>query len=182
MKTRALTASEATARLIEIGFGKEWDSHNFIQDNDYTRPYGETNFTYANPIVNRFGPEKLYWDMVGVRYSIIIREDYKGNSNVLLYRWEGSHGECIADYNKMKAAEKKAFMEMLENAVRIDWPKPQEIRDCFRDASYKDERGVCHTAFIANDGMLHTLAEREPFLNFFPGEHYEYNEKPFIVK
>ena len=182
MKTRALTASEATARLFEIGFGKDWNSRNFIQDNDFTRPFGETNFTYANPRVNSFGPELIMWDMVGVRYSVEIREDYKGNSNVLLYRFNGHNGECIANYNKMKAAEKKAFMEMLENAVLIDWPEPQTIRNGFRDASYKDERGVCHSAFYAPDGKFYTFAERTPFLEFFPGEHYEYNGKPFVRK
>ena len=150
MKTRALTASEATARLFEIGFSK--DSRNCIQDNDFTRPFGETNFTYANPRVNCFGPELIMWDMVGVRYSVEILEDYKGNSNVLLYRFNGHNGECIANYNKMKAAEKK------------------------------DERGVSHSAFYAPDGKFYTFAERTPFLEFFPGEQYEYNGKPFVRK
>ena len=182
MKTRALTASEATAKLIEMGFGKEWNQHNFIADNEFTLPFGKTNFTYANPRVNSFGPEMIMWDMVGVRYSIGILEDSKGNSNISLYRWNGHNGTRIASYNKMNASEKKAFMEMLENAVLIDWPEPQTIRNGFRDASYKDERGVYHSAFYAPDGKFYTFAERTPFLEFFPGEHYEYNGKPFVRK
>ena len=180
MKTRALTASEATAKLIEMGFRKGLD--NSIQDNDYTRPFGETSFTYANPRVNSFGPEMIMWDMVGIRYSVEIFEDFKGNSNVLLYRFNGHNGTAIANYNKMKAAEKKAFMEMLENAVLIDWPEPQRTRNGFRDASYKDERNVRHTAFIAPDGKFVAFKEREPYLNFYPGEHYEYNGKPIVRK
>lgn len=182
MKTRALTASEATAKLIELGFSKNWDSHDFIQDNDFTRPFGETTFTYTNPVPNCFGPDILSWDMVGVRYEIKVCEDYKGNSNVRLYRFEGHNGKCIADYNKMKASEKKAFMEMLENAVLIDWPEPQKTRNGFRDAKYKDEHGVTHLAFYAPDGTFVEFKDKDAYLNFFPGEHYEYNEKPFVRK
>ena len=155
---------------------------NFIADNEYTRPFGETNFTYANPHINHFGPEMLMWEAIGVRYSIEILEDEAGRSNITLYRWEGSFGKPIASYNKMKAAEKKAFMEMLENAVLIDWPQPQSIRNGFRDASYKDENGVCHSAFYAPDGKLISFKEREAYLNYYPGEHYEYNGKPYIRK
>ena len=182
MKTRALTASEATAKLIEMGYGKEWNQTNYIADNEFTLPFGKTNFTFANPRVNFFGPDMIMWDSVGVRYSVGILEDSKGNSNIFVYRWNGSCGTCIASYNKMKAAEKKAFMEMLENAVLIDWPEPQRTRDGFRDASYKDENGVHHTAFYAPDGKFVSFAERQPYLNFFPGEHYEYNGTPYIRK
>lgn len=180
--TRALTASEATAKLFEMGFTNDWNKTNWIADNEFTLPFGKTNFTYANPRVNSFGPELISWDTVGVRYSVEILEDSKGNSNIFIYRWNNGTDSCIASYNKMKAAEKKSFMEMLEKAVLIDWPAPQTIRNGFRDASYKDENGVHHSAFYAPDGKFVSFANRHAYLNFYPGEHYEYNGKPFIRK
>lgn len=149
MRTRALTASEAVERLAEIGYkvGDGLSSMNCIKDNAYTLPYGATTFQYVNPTPNTFNPALLYWEQVGVRYSVWVYEDVNGNSNVYLFRWNGSNGCPIANYNKMKAAEKKAFIAMLETAERYTLPVPQRVRDGYRDASYKDENGVYHTAY-----------------------------------
>ena len=179
---KALTASEATAKLLTLGYSKDWNARNYIKDNDYTLPFGKTTFTYVNPRPNMFGPDILYWEAVGVRYNVEVYEDSKGRSNILLYRFEGDNGKAIANYNKMKAAEKKAFMEMLENATIIDFPAPQRERDGFRDASYKDENGVSHTAWYDRDGNFCTSADREKYLNFYPGEHYEYTAAPVVRK
>lgn len=99
MRTRALTASEATARLISLGYSQ--NAHTTIKDNEYTLPFGKSEN--------------------GVFYSVQVWEDNKGNSNVILYRYIPSKCGCsigtpIANYNKMKAVEKKAFMQMLETA------------------------------------------------------------------
>lgn len=180
MRTRALTASEANARLIELGFSI---GLNTIQDNEYTLPFGTTTYTYANPSPNPFGPCHLYWESVGVKFSIGIEEDYKGNSNILLLMFNGCNGKAIANYNKMKAAEKKAFMEMAENAIRIEFPKPQALRDGFRDAKYMDEHGCYHTAFYDPFGnYCDKYSEFKKYESFYPGEHYEYNATPIIKK
>ena len=126
MKTRALTASEAVARLVEIGYVV---GSNCIKDNAFTLPFGETTFRYVNPRPNMFNPSILAWDSTGVRYAVRVYEDCKGNSNIFLYRYEGDCGMPIADYNKMKAAEKKEFMAMLESAERYELQQPQDIKE-----------------------------------------------------
>ena len=51
---RALTASEATALLIErLGFDSLSDKIYFIKDNDFTRRYGVSDFKWVNPDGNR---------------------------------------------------------------------------------------------------------------------------------
>ena len=158
MKTRALTASEAVARLIELGYSLEGKG-NCIKDNDYTLPLGETTFAYVNPEPNMFNPSILYWEMEGVYYRVCLHEDSRGNSNVTLLRFEGCNGICVANYNKMKAAQKKEFMAMLESAERYSLPVPQRERDGWKDASYLDEKGAHHTAWYNSRGEYVTFKE-----------------------
>ena len=100
MRTRALTASEATARLISLGYFP--NALTTIKDNECTLPFGKSEN--------------------GVFYGVQVWEDNKGNSNIFLFRFIQndvvgcSIGVPIANYNKMKAAEKKTFMQMLETA------------------------------------------------------------------
>ena len=156
MKTRALTASEAVARLLEIGYVVGMNS---IKDNDFTLPFGETTFQYVNPTPNSFNPSILFWESTGVRYAVRVYEDFKGNSNIFLCRYEGDCCIAIANYNKMKAAQKKEFMAMLESAERYSLPVPQRERDGWKDASYKDEAGVHHTAWYNSRGEYVTFKE-----------------------
>ena len=158
MRTRALTASEAVARLIELGYDLE-DKCNYIKDNDYTLPFGETTFEWVNPEPNCFNPSLLYWEMEGVYYKVCLLEDRLGNSNVTLIRFEGRNGICVANYNKMKAAQKKEFMAMLESADRYSLPAPQRERDGWKDASYTDEKGLHQTAWYNSRGEYVTLKE-----------------------
>lgn len=156
---RALTASEATALLIEkLGF----DSHSmetyYIQDNDYTRRFGVSDFKWINPEHNRFNPALAYWTGVGTRFSICISE-WNGRSNVYLDMWDGCNGRAVANYNKMNAAEKKEFIEMCLTAKRANYDQPFRVWDGWKDESYKDENGVCHTAWRTPDGVLHTSRE-----------------------
>ena len=156
---RALTASEATALLIEkLGF----DSHSmetyYIQDNDYTRRFGVSDFKWINPKHNTFNPALAHWTGIGVCFSICIHE-WRGKSNVLLYMWEGQSGHAVADYNKMKAAGKKEFIEMCLTAKRAYYNQPFRVWDGWKDESYKDENGVWHTAWRTPDGVLHTSRE-----------------------
>lgn len=104
MRTRALTASEATARLICLGYYQ--NAHTTIKDNEYTLTFGKSEN--------------------GIYYSVQVWEDGRGNSNIILYRFVPSKacsdtaiGVPIANYNKMKASEKKAFMQMLETAEKL---------------------------------------------------------------
>lgn len=104
MRTRALTASEATARLISLGYYQ--NAHTTIKDNEYTLPFGKSEN--------------------GVYYTIQVWEDGRGNSNIRLYRFapikacpDTAIGVPVANYNKMKASEKKAFIQMLESAERM---------------------------------------------------------------
>ena len=99
MRTRALSASEATARLIGLGFYQ--NAQTTIKDNEYTLPYGKSEN--------------------GGFYSVEVWEDGNGRSNIVLYKFIPSKTGCsigtpIANYNKMKASEKKVFMQMLETA------------------------------------------------------------------
>lgn len=159
MKTRALTASEATALLIEkLGFDSMSTETYFIQDNDYTRRFGVSDFKWINPEHNHFNPALAYWTGVGVRFSISIYE-WSGRSNVLLTMWEGQSGHPVADYNKMKAAEKKEFIEMCLTAKRANYDQPFRVWEGWKDESYRDERGVWHTAWRTPDGVLHTSRE-----------------------
>lgn len=156
MKTRALTASEATALLIEkLGFDSLSTETYFIQDNDYTRRFGVSDFKWVNPEHNTFNPALAYWTGVGVRFSISIYE-WNGRSNVLLYKWNGCSGHPVADYNKMKAAEKKEFIEMCLAAKRANYDQPFRVWEGWKDESYRDEKGVFHTAWRTPDGELHT--------------------------
>jgi len=156
---RALTASEATALLIEkLGF----DSHSmetyYIQDNDYTRRFGVSDFKWINPEHNRFNPALAYWTGVGTKFSICISE-WNGRSNVYLDMWNGCTGRAVANYNKMNAAEKKEFIEMCLSAKRAYYDQPFRVWDGWKDESYKDENGVWHTAWRTPDGVLHTSRE-----------------------
>ena len=155
MKTRALTASEAVARLVEIGYVVGMNS---IKDNAFTLPFGETTFRYVNPRPNMFNPSILFWESTGVRYAVQVYE-FNGNSNIFLYRYEGNCGIAIANYNKMKAAQKKEFMAMLESAERYSLPEPQRERDGWKDASYLDEKGVHHPAWYNSRGEYVTYKE-----------------------
>lgn len=159
MKTRALTASEATALLIEkLGFDSMSTEIYFIQDNDYTRRFGVSDFKWVNPEPNTFNPALAHWTGIGVRFSICIYE-WSGRSNVLLYMWEGQSGHAVADYNKMKAAEKKEFIEMCLTAKRANYDLPFRVWEGWKDESYRDERNVWHTAWRTPDGVLHTIRE-----------------------
>ena len=156
---RALTASEATALLIEkLGF----DSHSmvtyYIQDNDYTRRFGVSDFKWINPEHNRFNPALAYWTGVGTRFSICISE-WNGRSNVYLDMWDGCNGRAVANYNKMNAAEKKEFIDMCLTAKRANYDQPFHVWDGWKDESYRDENGVWHTAWRTPDGVLHTSRE-----------------------
>lgn len=156
MKTRALTASEATALLIEkLGFGTSVTETYFIQDNDYTRRFGVSDFKWINPIHNPYNPSLAVWTGVGVRFSIDIYE-CNGKSNIFLLMWNGQTGHTIADYNKMKAAEKKEFIEMCLTAKRANYDQPFRVWEGWKNESYRDERGICHTAWRTPDGVLHT--------------------------
>lgn len=159
MKTRALTASEATSLLIEkLGFDSMSTEIYFIQDNDYTRRFGVSDFKWVNPEHNTFNPALAHWTGIGVRFSICIYE-WSGRSNVLLYMWEGQSGHAVADYNKMKAAEKKEFIEMCLTAKKANYDLPFRVWEGWKDESYRDERGVWHTAWRTPDGVLHTTRE-----------------------
>lgn len=120
-RQRALTASEATRRLIEAGY--EVDIINAIADNEYTLKYGKTTLKYENPQPNIFDTSIVMWDMVGVWYSIEVYE-HDGKSNVTLNRWNGRNGMTIVSYNKLNAAEKKEFMDMCLNAKRVKYEAP----------------------------------------------------------
>lgn len=155
MKTRALTASEATALIIEkLGIDDIRESY-FIQDNDYTRKFGVSDFKYENPRHNPYNPSLAMWDAIGVRFSICISE-WNGRSNVLLEMWDGSCGHEVANYNKMKAAEKKEFIEMCLTAKRANYDVPFRVWEGWKNESYRDEKGVYHTAWRTPDGILHT--------------------------
>lgn len=125
MKTRALTASEATSLLIEKLNISDIRESYFIEDNDYTRRFGVSNFEYVNPVTNDYDPKKdlVYWTAKGTRFSISIYE-WEGQSNIHLYMWNGDCGHQVANYNKMKAAEKKEFIEMCLNAKRVFYNVP----------------------------------------------------------
>ena len=154
MKTRALTASEATALLIEK-LGLQPLEIYYIQDNDYTRRFGVSDFQWVNPVHNTFNPALAYWTGVGVRFSITVYE-LKGKSNITLDIWNGQSGHTIADYNKMKAAETTEFIEMCLTAKRAIYDQPFRVWEGWKNESYRDERGVCHTAWRTPDGVLHT--------------------------
>lgn len=153
---RALTASEATALLIEkLGFDSMSTETYYIQDNDYTRRFGVSDFKWVNPEHNIFNPALVHWTGIGVRFSIGIYE-WSGRSNVTLEMWDGQCGHPVADYNKMKAAEKKEFIEMCLTAKRANYDQPFRVWEGWKDESYKDEQGVCHSAWRTPDGVLHT--------------------------
>ena len=160
MKTRALTASEATNLLIEHFnlVGMEIHDTIYIADNDYTRRFGESTFKWINPEHNPFNPALAYFTGVGVKFSLGIYE-WNGQSNVFLYMWDGCTGKPIANYNKMKAAEKKEFIEMCLNAKRISYDYPFKVWEGWKDESYKDENDVHHTAWRTPDGVYHTSRE-----------------------
>ena len=122
---RALTASEATSLLMEKLNISNLNETYYIEDNDYTKRFGVSNFEWVNPITNDFDEKKdlVYWTAKGTRFSIGIYE-WNGQSNVLLYMWNGGCGKCVASYNKMKAAEKKEFLEMCLNSKRVSYDVP----------------------------------------------------------
>ena len=157
---RALTASEATSLLISKGYASMFSNHtNWIADNDYTRKWGEFDFRWENPEHNRFNPALAYWKGIGRRYSVCVYEDGKGRSNILLDIWDGQNGKTIVSYNKLNAAGKKEFLEMCLNAERISYDQPFRVWDGWKDESYRDERGVWHTAWRTPDGVYHTTRE-----------------------
>lgn len=122
-RQRALTASEATHRLIEAGY--EVGGINAIADNEYTLKYGKTTLKYENPQPNTFDTSIVMWDMVGVWYSIEVYE-HDGKSNVTLNRWNGRSGMTIVSYNKLNAQGKKEFMDMCLNAKRVKYKAPYD--------------------------------------------------------
>lgn len=160
---KALTASEAVARAIELGF--EVGKSNWVKDNIFTQPYGPTTFKYVNPRPNIFNPALLFWERTGVRYYVYLTEQ-NGRSNIRLYRQDDDKnwGEEIANYNKMCAEARKLFMETLEGMERYECEFPRKVREGFRDASYKDENGVCITAWYDPEGNYCTFKDREKYL------------------
>lgn len=153
MKT--LTASQATALLIEkMNYNIKSFETYYIEDNAYTEKFGRTDFEYVNPQHNDFNPALAYWTAKGTRFSILIYE-LNGKSNVTLEMWNGTAGKTVANYNKMKAAEKREFIEMCLNSKRVYFNPPFEIWEGWKDESYRDEKGIFHIAWRTPDGNLH---------------------------
>lgn len=103
---RALTTSEAVARLMELGLSNHRIKR--IGDNELTLPYGATTDD--------------------VFYAIDINESYDGRSYVGLYRfvkkyWNGkdlgASGSAIFVYSKANAKEKKLFMDIVEREFGV---------------------------------------------------------------
>lgn len=174
MANRALTASEATARAIALGYkvGKS----NWVKDNVFTKPYGPTTMKFIDPEPNMFFPAMIAWRKTGVAYYVYLTES-QGRSNIRLYRVDYTQpcacGDEIANYNQMNAATKKLFMEALETAERYEAEPPQEMRTGFKDARYQDENGVAQTAWYDPEGNYCTMKDRERYMKFREGEKYE---------
>lgn len=120
MKTRALTTSEAVAKLMELGY----ENHriNKINDNEFTEPFGAT---YTNPYPERkkwYNPftkqeEEIIDESKNIFYSLQISEYGNGKSYLYIYRFQGHCGMVVFDYSKANAATKKRFMEVMEKEV-----------------------------------------------------------------
>jgi hypothetical protein len=118
MKTRALTTSEAVAKLLELGF----ENHrcNTISDNEFTEPFG-ASYTNPNPPkkYNQFTKEWYYDEYEGrISYCLSIDEYADGTSYLRIHRFEGHSGTRIFDYAKANAATKKRFIEVMEKEAK----------------------------------------------------------------
>ena len=106
---RALTTSEANKVLMEAGFG-EW---SYIEDNELTIPFGPTDLSYEIK-TNSFSGEP-YREYTGVRYKLHIAEYSHGESYLKIIKFVGCSGHAVVNYAKLKASEKKHFMEVILN-------------------------------------------------------------------
>lgn len=101
MRTRALTASEAIARLISLGY--KMNAHTTIKENEYTLRFGKAEN--------------------GIYYTILMGEYGVGMSNIMLYRFVPKRsqpntalGFPVISYHNMQESEKEEFLQMLESA------------------------------------------------------------------
>lgn len=180
MKTRALTAREAATRLIEeFGYTNNlWLlNSNYIAGNAYTRRFGETTFTYANPRPCGWDVSRITWDEVGVRFRVQVKQEAKSN-NILLVRETNRVSEVVANYNRMDAAGKKAFMSMLEEATIVEWPEPQRIRTGWQSLLTSVMGSRATWGFVTPDGVEHRSWEGYKYKEFAEGETYTYDGKP----
>ena len=98
---RALTTSEAAARLFELGLQNY--NHRIIGDNEFTEPFGKSWGTDLN---NR-------------HVFSVVADDYpNGQTYIGIYEWNNRNGHRIFSYAKADAKTKKRFMDVMLNILK----------------------------------------------------------------